>query len=50
MLEIKQTAYAGNLVAQYRISGTSDIPGSPGVALRSGKDGEPGGSAEFLLY
>ena len=50
VLEMNQTAYAENLVAQYRISATSNIPGSPGVDLGPRKDGEPGGNDEFALY
>ena len=50
MLEMNQTAYAENLVAQYGISATSNIPGSLGVDLGPRKDGEPGGKGEFLLY
>ena len=33
VLEMNQTAYAENLVAQYGISATSNISGSPGVEL-----------------
>ena len=40
MLEMNQTAYAENLVAQYGIPATSNIPGSPGVDLGSRKEGE----------
>ena len=47
---MNQTAYAENLVAQYEISATSKIPGSPGVDLGPRKDGEPGGKNEFSLY
>ena len=47
---MNQTAYAENLVAQYVISATSNIPGSPGVDLSPRKDGEPGGNCEFPLY
>ena len=50
LLEMNQTAYAENLVVQYRISATSNIPGSPGVDLGPRKDGEPGGNDEFPLY
>ena len=46
-LKMDQTAYAENLVAQYGISVTSNIPGSPSVALGPRKDGEPGGNDEF---
>ena len=34
-------------MAQYEISATSNIPGSPGVDLSPRKDGEPGGNEEF---
>ena len=47
---MNQTAYAETLVAQYGISPTSNIPGSPGVGLGPRKDGEPGGNDEFPLY
>ena len=50
VLEMNQTVYAENLVAQYGISATSNIPGSPGVDLGPRKDGEPGGIDEFPLY
>ena len=40
VLEVNQAAYAENLVAQYGISATSNIPGSPGVDLGPRKDGE----------
>ena len=48
VLETNQTAYAENLAAQYGISTTSKIPGSPGVDLRPRKDGEPGVMMIFL--
>ena len=50
VLEMNQTAYAENLVAQYGISATSNIPGSPGVDLGPRKDDEPGGNDELPLY
>ena len=34
ILEINQTAFAKNMVEQYSISATSNIPGSPGIDLR----------------
>ena len=40
----------GETVAQYRISATLNIPGSPGVELGPRKDGEPGDNDEFPLY
>ena len=50
VVEMNQTAYAENLVAQYGISATSNIPGSPGVDLGPRNNGEPGGNDEFPLY
>ena len=50
VLEMNQTVYAENLVVQYGISATSNIPGSPDVDLGLRKDGEPGGIYEFPLY
>ena len=50
VLEMNQTAYAENLVAQYGISATSNIPGSQGVDVGPGKDGELGDNNEFPLY
>ena len=50
VLEMNQTAYLENLVAQYGISATSNIPGSPGVDLGPRKDGEPGGNGDFPLH
>ena len=50
VLEMNQTAYAENLVAQYGVFATSNISGSPGVDLGPRKDGEPGGNDEFPLY
>ena len=50
VLEMNQTTYAENLVAQYGISVTSNISGSPGVDLGPRKDGEPGGHNGFPLY
>ena len=47
---MNQTAYAENLVAQYGISATSNVLGSPGLDLGPRKDGEPGGNDEFLPY
>ena len=47
VLEINQTPYAENLVAQYGISATSNIPASPGVDLDPRKYGEP---ESFLQY
>ena len=49
VLEMNQTAYAENLAAQYGISATSNIPGSPSVDLCPTKDGEPRGNDEFPL-
>ena len=50
VLEMNQTAYTENLVAQYGISATSNIPGSPGVDLDPREDGELGADEEFPLY
>ena len=50
ILEMSQTAFAKNMVQQYSISATSNIPGSPGVDLGPRKDGEPGGNEEFPKY
>ena len=43
VLKMNQTAHAENLVAQYGISATLNIPGSPRVDLGPRKDGETGG-------
>ena len=45
--EMNQTAFAETLMAQYELSVTYNIPGSPGVDLGPRKDGEPGGNEEF---
>ena len=50
ILEMNQTAFVKNMVQQYSISATSNIPGSPDVDLRPRKDGEPGGNEEFPRY
>ena len=50
VLEMNQTALAETLMAQYKISATFNIPGSPGVDLSPRKDGEPGGNEEFPQY
>ena len=47
ILEMNQTAFAKNMVEQYNIFATSNIPGSPGVDLGPRKDGEPGSNEEF---
>ena len=47
---MNQTSLAKNMVQQYNISATSNIPGSPGVDLGPRKDGEPGGNKEFPTY
>ena len=36
-----------NLVAQYGIEMTANIPGSPSVDLGPRKEGDPGGNEEF---
>ena len=46
IFEMNQTAFAKNMVEQYNISATSNIPRSPGVDLGPRKDGEPGGNEE----
>ena len=48
MLEMNQTAYAEKLVAQYGISATSNVPGSPAVDLGPRKDGELRGIMNYL--
>ena len=50
VLEMNQTTFAETLMAQYEISATSNIPGSPGVDLSPREDGEPGGNEEFPQY
>ena len=50
ILEMNQTAFAKNMVGQYNISATSNIPGSLGVDLGPRKDGEPRGNEEFPKY
>ena len=50
ILEMNQTAFTKNMVQQYNISATSNIPGSPGVDLRPRKDSEPGGNEVFPKY
>ena len=50
ILEMNQTAFAKNMVQQYNISATSNIPGSPGVDLGPRKDGESGSNEEFPKY
>ena len=49
VLEINQTAYAENLIAQYGSSATN-ILGSPGVDLGPRKDVKPGCNYEFPQY
>ena len=50
ILEMNQTVFAKNMVEQYIISATSNIPGSPCVDLGPRKDDEPGGNEEFPKY
>ena len=50
ILDMNQATYVENLVAQYGISATPNIPGSPSVDLSPRKDGESGGNDEFPLY
>ena len=48
ILEMNQTQFVKNMVEQYNISTTWNIPGSPAnVDLGPIKDGEPGGSEEL---
>ena len=47
ILEMNHTAFAKNMVQQYNISPTSNIPGSLGVDLGPRKDGEPGCNEKF---
>ena len=49
ILEMNQTAFAKNMVQEYNISATSNIPGSPGVDLGPRKDGEPGVMRNFRI-
>ena len=50
ILEMNQTAFAKNMVQQYNVSATSNIPGSPGVDLGPRKDGQPGGNEELPKF
>ena len=50
VLQVNQTAFVENLVSQYKVSTTSDIPVSPGIDLGPIKEEEPGGSEEFSQY
>ena len=50
VLEVNQTVFAENLVAQYGIETTANIPGSPGVDLGPRKEGESVGNEEFPQY
>ncbi|CAN0337982.1 unnamed protein product, partial [Ascophyllum nodosum] len=50
ILEMNQTAYAKNMVEQYNISATSNIPESPGVHVWLKQNGEPEGNEEFPKY
>ena len=50
ILEVNQTSFTINMVEQYNISTTSNIPGSPGEDLGPRKDGEPGGNEELPKY
>ena len=47
---MNQKAFAKNMIEQYNISATLNIPGSPGVDLGPRKYGEPGGNEEFPKY
>ena len=48
--EMNQTAYAKNMVEQYKISATSNNPESPGVHVGLKQNGEPEGNEEFPKY
>ena len=50
ILEMIQTAFAKNMVEQYNISATSNIPGSPGVDLGPRNDCESGVNEKFPNY
>ena len=43
-LEMNQTAFAKNMVGQYNISATLNIPGESRCRSRAKKDGESGGN------
>ena len=47
ILEMNQMAFAKNMVEQYNIPATSNIPGSPGLDLGPRKDGESGVMRNF---
>ena len=50
MLQVNQTAFVENLVSQYKISTTSNIPVSPGIDLGPRKEEERGGNEGFPQY
>ena len=50
ILERNQTAFVKNMVKQYNIFATSNIPGSPYVDPGPRKYDEPGGNEEFPKY
>ena len=50
IFEMNQTAFVKNMVEQYNISATSNIPRSPGVDLGPRKDGESGDNDEYPKY
>ena len=50
ILEMNQTVFAENIVRQYNISATSNIPGSPGAGLEPKQYGEPGDNEEFPKF
>ena len=50
VLDVNQTAFVESLVSQYKVSTTSDIPGSPGIDRVPKNEDEPGGSEEFPQY
>ena len=50
ILEMNQTAFPKNMVQQYNISATSNIPGSPCLDVGPRKYGDPGGNEELPKY
>lgn len=50
VLEMNQTEFAENLIAQNLVYATSNVPGSRGVDLGHKKESEPGDKEEFPRY
>ena len=50
ILEMSQTRFAENMVEQYKICTTWNIPRNPVVYLGQRKDGEPGGYEESQIF